>query len=242
MGMGILENLATRLLNKAEITLKVQISPTVWHIRLKSDAIAKVDYIPGHFLRILAGKGKDMPIREKVRSYSVWNMDKANNLMDLAVCIHSDGPGSTWARECNTGDTVYFAWKKGNFIVNDTADTYIFIGDLSTLGHLYEIHRNLPEKKRILSLVYSQEKADFFADIDGSRPFDFYELPENPGGELISRLAELAGTASGKTMAYIGGDSRVCISVTQYLRNELHWQRSQINAKPFWNPEKKGLE
>jgi NADPH-dependent ferric siderophore reductase len=240
--MGILENLATRILNKAEITLKVKVSPTVWHIRLQGDAITKADYVPGYFLRILAGKGKDMPIREKIRSYSVWNMDKANNSVDIAVCIHSDGPGSSWAMECKPGDAVYFAWNKGNFIVDDIADTYIFIGDLSALGHLYEIRRNLLKGKRILSLVYNQDKRDFFNDIDGSRPFDFYELPENPSEELISRLSAFTGITAGKPMAYIGGDSRVCVTLTQYLRNELQWQRSQIKAKPFWNPEKRGLE
>jgi NADPH-dependent ferric siderophore reductase len=240
--MGILESLATRILNKAEITLKVKLSPTVWHIRLKSGSIAKADYVPGNFLRVLAGKGKDMPIREKVRSYSVWNIDRDNGSIDMAVCIHSDGPGSAWAKECKVGDTAYFAWNKGNFIVDDTADTYIFIGDLSALGHLYEIYRNLPKEKSILSLIYNHHKADFFNDVDGKRPFDFYELPENPGKELISMLAKLIRMASGKTMAYIGGDSRVCVTLTQYLRDELNWHRSQIKTKPFWNPEKKGLE
>ena len=160
----------------------------------------------------------------------------------MAVCIHSEGPGSSWAEECKPGDSVYFTWNKGNFIVDDIADTYIFIGDLSALGHLYEINRNLLKGKRILSLIYNQDKADFFNDIDGKQPFNFYELPENPGKEIISRISELIGTVPGKTMAYIGGDSRVCVTLTQYLRNELHWHRSQIKAKAFWNPEKKGLE
>jgi NADPH-dependent ferric siderophore reductase len=242
MSMGILENLATRILNKAEITLKVTLSPTVWHIRLKSESVAKVDYVPGHFLRILAGKGKDIPIREKVRSYSVWDIDRHNNSIDLAICIHSEGPGSSWAKECNVGDAVYFAWNKGNFIVDNTADTYIFIGDLSALAHLYEIQRNLPREKHILSLVYNEDKTEFFKDIDGKQPFNFYELPENPAAELVLQLSDLIGEASGEIMAYIGGDSRVCITLTQYLRNELNWQRSHIKAKPFWNPEKKGLE
>jgi NADPH-dependent ferric siderophore reductase len=240
--MGILENLMTRVLNKADITLKVKLSPSVWHIRLKAESIAKTDYVPGNFLRVLAGKGKDLPIKEKVRSYSVWNMDKANSSIDLAVCTHSEGPGSSWSRDCKVGDALYFAWNKGNFTVDAASDTYIFIGDLSALGHLYEIQRNLPNEKHILSIIYSQEKSDFFADIDSKQPFDFYELPENPGTELTSRLSELTGKASGKTMAYIGGDSRVCLTLTQYLRNELNWHRSQIKTKPFWNPDKKGLE
>jgi NADPH-dependent ferric siderophore reductase len=179
---------------------------------------------------------------EKVRSYSVWNIDKENGSIDVAVCTRSEGPGSTWARECKIGDTVHFAWNKGNFVLEDTAETYIFIGDLSALGHLYEISRNLLKGKNILSLIYSQDKADFFIDIDGKQPFNFMELPENPGGEIIAKIAELAKIASGKTIAYIGGDSRVCTTVTHYLRNELKWHHSQIKTKPFWNPDQRGLE
>jgi flagellar biosynthesis component FlhA len=60
--MGILESLATMILNKAEITFKVKLAPSVWHIRLKGENVVKTDYIPGHFLRVFAGKGQDMDI------------------------------------------------------------------------------------------------------------------------------------------------------------------------------------
>jgi len=49
--MGILENLMAGILNKAEITLKQKLSPSLWHNRLKTESTAKLDYVPGHFSR-----------------------------------------------------------------------------------------------------------------------------------------------------------------------------------------------
>nr|WP_197482116.1 SIP domain-containing protein [Polaribacter atrinae] len=46
----------------------------------------------------------------------------------------------------------------------------------------------------------------------------------------------------GIKMVYIAGDSRVCIALNQYFRKELNWNTKQIKTKPFWNPDKKGLE
>ncbi len=43
-------------------------------------------------------------------------------------------------------------------------------------------------------------------------------------------------------MVYIAGDSRVCVALNHYFRKELHWDSKQIKTKPFWNPEKTGLE
>ncbi|WP_368855182.1 hypothetical protein [Polaribacter sp. 20A6] len=43
-------------------------------------------------------------------------------------------------------------------------------------------------------------------------------------------------------MVYIAGDSRVYVALNHHFRNELNWSTKQIKTKPFWNPDKKGLE
>ena len=116
------------------------------------------------------------------------------------------------------------------------------IGDLSALSHLYIINRNLADNKQIKSVIYSQNSNDFFADVDGSNPFDFHVMSENPSTEIIQKLNSIIPEMKGDTMVYIAGDSRVCIALTNYFRKELNWSTKQIKTKPFWNPDKKGLE
>lgn len=199
--------------------------------------------MPGHFIRLGVGIGQDeISMKDKVRSYSVWDIDKEKNTIDLAIATHSQGIGAKWVESCKPNDTVYFKWKKGKFLIDTNADSYLLIGDISALSHLYIINRNLPNTKQVKSFVYSQSNEDFFKDISENKPFDFHVLNENPSVEIIQKLNSIVPETKGNKMVYIAGDSRVCIALTNYFRKELNWSAKQIKTKPFWNPEKKGLE
>lgn len=143
---------------------------------------------------------------------------------------------------CKEGDQVYYKWKKGNFIIDETADSYLMIGDVSALSHLQIINRNLPDSKQVESIIYSQNLADLFEDTTGKNPFSFHQLEPNAITELLLLVKEITPKMQGQKMVYIAGDSRVCIALNHYFRNELHWNTKQIKTKPFWNPDKTGLE
>ncbi|MDO6602586.1 SIP domain-containing protein [Arenibacter palladensis] len=242
--MSLIESiLKSVVLKDALITEKVKLSEAAFKIRLKNETIGKINFIPGSFLRMGLGIGKDeLSLKDKMRSYSIWDINKDKSYMDVAIATHSNGIGSQWIKECNVGKKIYFKTKKGNFLADDSADSYMMVGDLSALSHLYMIRRNIGKDKQVESILYSQNKQDLFPDVDGTLPFDFYELPENPSDEIIALLREKVATFKGKRMAYIAGDSRVCVALNRFFRQELHWETKQIKTKPFWNPDKKGLE
>ncbi|WP_324027416.1 SIP domain-containing protein [Maribacter sp. BPC-D8] len=241
--MGIVESIIKKVLEKGTIIEKTKLSDSVYKIRIQSDGIGNYDFEPGHFLRLGVGIGKDdISLKDKVRSYSAWDINKEKNTLDIAIATHSQGIGAQWVETCGPNDTVYFKWKKGKFLVDDSANSYLMIGDLSALSHLYIINRNLADNKQIKSVVYSQDSIDFFADVDGANPFDFHVMSENPSTEIIQKLNSIIPEMKGDTIVYIAGDSRVCIALTNYFRKELNWSTKQIKTKPFWNPDKKGLE
>lgn len=241
--MGIIENIIKRHLQTATIVFKAQLSKSVYHIRLQSGKIKNTDFVPGYFLRLGIGFGVDeLSLKDKVRSYTVWDIDKTKGTIDMAVATHSGGSGAKWAMTGNVGDDMYFAWKKGNFILDDSADSYLMIGDLSALAHLYDIGRNLSAGKTVKGIVYSQSLQDLFTDINGSQPFSFFEIPQNLAESIIRKASYFLPQMTGKKMVYIAGDSRVCITLNQYFKRELRWDTKQIKIKPFWNPDKKGLE
>lgn len=241
--MRIIENLIKRVLPKGIIVQKTKLSPSVYKLRIKSQDLKSLDYTPGYFLRLGVGIGKEeISFKDKVRSYSIWNIDKEKEIMDLAIATHSNGIGAKWAEVCETGETIHFKFKKGKFLLDKTADSYLMIGDLSALSHLYAINRNLPEEKQVESLIYSQNINELFADIDGSNPFTFYEMPQNPYEDIITNLPKLLSKMQGVKMVYLAGDSRICLALNKHFRKELNWIPRQIKTKPFWNPTKKGLE
>ncbi|QXP71637.1 SIP domain-containing protein [Polaribacter sp. R2A056_3_33] len=242
--MGLLENIIKKVvLEAAIIEHKEKISASVYKIRLKSESIKKADFKPGYFLRLGIGIGNDnLSMKDKVRSYSVWDINQTEGYLDIAIATDSKGIGSQWVANCLVGETVYFKWKKGNFLLDETAESYLMIGDLSALSHLYILNRNLPNNKQVESILYSESQSAFFDDIGGSKPFNRYYLKQNPINEIIKKVKKITPKLKENKIVYIAGDSRVCVALNKYFRNELNWSAKQIKTKPFWNPDKKGLE
>jgi NADPH-dependent ferric siderophore reductase len=241
--MGILTNLIAGFLDKATISFKKPLNATTYHIQLSSEAFKKSSYLPGYFIRVFVGKGKDLAFKDNLRSYSVWKLNKLNGTLELAVCTHGKGPGANWAEECKVGDEVSFTWKKSNLAVDNSFENHLFIGDSSALGHLYELRRNLAKGKVVKSLIYDPNESNLFPDLDGSTPFNFSEIPaSNAANELVNLIPEVLKELSSNTIIYVGGDSRTCVTINNYLRKELKWDSSRIKTKPFWNPAKTGLE
>jgi NADPH-dependent ferric siderophore reductase len=241
--MGIVKSILKLLLGENIIAEKEKISEGAYRIQLKSNSIKDADFEAGNFLRVAVGAGEANNSRQDfVRSYSVWNIDKTKGAIDIAVATHSNGAGAKWATQCKVGDTVYFKWKKGKFVVDNSADSYLLIGDLSALSHLYIINRYLKNDKQVESIVYNHHKSDLYKDIDGTTPLNFYEMPQNPTEAIVEKIKEIVPKMKGNKMVYIAGDSRVCIALNSYFRRELNWQTKQIKTKSFWNPDKKGLE
>lgn len=241
--MAIIEHIIKKIMNNGEIIAKEQISKSVYKIEIKSEAVKTLDFIPGCFIRLGVGIGQEASSKkDMVRSYSIWSIDKDKKTFSLAIATHSNGIGAKWVKNCSVGDTVYYKTKRGKFTINNTANSYLMIGDLSALSHLYIINRYLSKDKHIESVIYNKNIAELYTDIDNHKPFNFYSIEENNIKEIISKIEDANQGLKGKKIAYIAGDSRVCIAINQYLRKELNWETKQIKTKPFWNPEKKGLE
>lgn len=240
--MSLVDNLAKRLSKTATLIQKEQIADHTYHLKIQGDDLKNLDYKPGEHVRILVGVDKATSMQHKVRTYSVWQYEHTNGVMDLAVCTHSTGIGSLWARESSIGDSIYLVGPRGRFTVDDSGDYYVFVGDPSALAHLYEINRNLTGHKQVLSLIYADREEDLFPDLDGSRPFQFNVLPRNSGETIIEQLHFLLKKATGKGMLYVGGDSRICVTLNRHFRYSLDWSSRQIKTKPFWAPGKIGLE
>jgi NADPH-dependent ferric siderophore reductase len=240
--MSLIENIAKLFTLNATVIYKEKLNENVYHIKICGDDLKSLDYVSGQHLRMLVGMGKNTNFKDKVRTYSIWNYDKQQQTIDLAVCSHSSGIGAKWIKDLQINDKIYFSRPKGNFIIDNTGDFYLFIGDISTLGHLYEIRRQLSETKIVKSLIYSDNPNDFFEDLDNNVKFNFKTIKTNPTEQIKADIKEFATKTSGKGIVYIGGDGRVCIELNKYFRNELKWDTKRIKTKPFWHPEKTGLE
>ncbi len=239
---------------KAVIISNEKIAAHTYHLKVQGEDIKNIDYTPGMHMKVVVDSSDDSLQNIKLRSYSIWDFDSEKGTIDIAVCTHSSGLGSKWIEQAEAGNDFYFFLKK-TLIVDDSADNYFFIGDISTLGHFYKVNRALPKDKKVFSFMYGNE-TDFFSDIDGTKPFDFYPLPSDkhlpaPIDFLIEKITNTLNelhfqnatankelTTGNYTIAYIGGDARVCAELTAFFTRKLGWHPTQIKMKSFWNPDK----
>jgi len=231
---------------KAVITGKEKIAAHTYHLKVQGEDIKNIDYTPGMHMKVVVGLNEDASMNDKLRSYSIWDFDSEAGTIDIAVCTHSEGLGTKWIENVNTGSDFYFFLKK-TLTIDDTAQNYFFVGDISTLGHFYKINRSLAEDKNVYSFIYGDAQ-DFFPDIDGSKPFDFYLKPSDkfspaPINFLEGKISSVFESENGQLttdncIAYIGGDARVCAALTPYLVHKFGFKPEQIKMKSFWNPDK----
>lgn len=86
--MEIYENIVKRFTEEGTIEYKTKLTEAAYHIPIQDEHIKKVDFIPGYFLSLGVGFGiSDILFKDKVSSYSVWNIDKSEGTLDLAIAI-----------------------------------------------------------------------------------------------------------------------------------------------------------
>lgn len=234
----MIEKLLRFVLNEGELIDKKEIAQNAYHLTIYCKVIQKVNYKPGQHLRIFVGDTSNAAGKNSIRTYSIWKIDRENCLIHIAACSHTQGPGSNWVRSIQPGEKVLFSSPKGRFTLDSSYSNYYFIGDSSSLGHLYELQRNLGGNKKSKGIIYASNKEELFPDINDKSPFDFYAFNENPVQEIENLIQE---SPNPDTSIYIGGDGRLCLTLNRVLRKK-GWHYKSIKTKAFWHPDKKGLE
>ena len=219
-------------IHKAKVISVKRISQHTYHLRVQSDDFAAMDYIPGYTINFFIGDPAIPGTPD--RKYSIWNYEPVQNIADLAISTFSNGPGAQWIQSLQKDSVIYYKTPKGKLLLDDSADYYFMIGDVTSLSHLYEINRNLPVSKQVYSFIYSNDKDDVYADIDGSYPLDYHIFNSGDIVHIKNELLTSLPDVTGNGLAYVLGSPQACMEIQAFLRNEKGWKPSKLKTKAFW--------
>ncbi|WP_395066124.1 siderophore-interacting protein [Flavobacterium sp.] len=239
--MELLKSIISKAFNTALVIQKKRIATNTFQIKLKLNSNSFKNYIAGEQLKIFVGIDDKSAFSDLTRTYSVWNFDKEKQEIDLAICTFSNGQGTKWIKEIEVGKTVHFASPKGKFIIDNTAQNYLFLGDISALSHLYELNRQLSTSQNAIGIIYAKNENDFFKDQFSDSKFEFIVSQENHTKRIIEEIEKL-NLKKENSIVYIAGETFFCTDLNSYFRKTLKWESKQIKTKPFWHPNKTGLE
>lgn len=237
---SLIDTITRSIFHKAILTHKEQIAPHAYHIRIQSDALRGHTITAGEHLRLFVGLGRDTALSSKLRTYSIWAFDAATGTADLAICTHSNGIGSEWVRAVGTGEAIHYMGPKGKLVADAGARSHLLIGDPSALAHLYAIRSGLTAAQHAAGLLYTPDPSDYYADLDGRRPFELVEQHYDQTEALIARAERLRPTLPPALTIYLAGDMRVCKALGRHFRDK--WPQAEVRTKGFWMPGKVGMD
>jgi NADPH-dependent ferric siderophore reductase len=240
--MNLEERIFTKLfMNQATVIGKRQIAEKIFHFTLEVN-VNFTKLVPGQHLRLLLFPNQKGKLRDRVRTYSIWRcqQDGRKSYIDIAVCAHTDGPGSQWAELTEIGSQVLISNPLGKFTLDTSMHKHIFIGDITALSHFYCFTHHLTPQHTIDGIIYGNDEKQLFADFDGTLGFTFQKTTNGTETSLIEYCRALE--IDRDTMVYIGGNGRMCITLNNLFIKELGFLRKQLKVKPFWMLGKTGLE
>ena|SRR5690606_30410184 len=240
--MNLEEKIFTKMfMHHAVVTGKRKLAKNIFHFTLQTDVHFK-NVTPGQHIRLLLFPKQKERLRDRVRTYSIWRYrtDQHKSYIDLAICAHTNGPGSRWAEHTEVGSVLFISNPLGKFTLETSAEKHLFIGDITALSHFYCFTHHLTQRESIKGIIYASDERHVYPDFDGT--FDFtLKIAEN--STLPSLVEYCRGLEIDKsTMIYIGGDGRLCIELNKLIKKEKGISRRQLKIKPFWMPGKTGLE
>lgn len=214
-----------------------QIAEHTFHLKIQSDDFSKMQYISGFTADIFSGNPIDDGFCNN-RKYSFWNYEPVYNTADFAICTFSKGKGAVWIQKLKQGNSIYFKQPRGKLLADNSAENYLLIGDITSLSHLYEIHRNLAISKSIFSFIYAEQEADFFPDIDNSFPFNHHIISPTLTDIAVSKIIGHLPQNLDNTIAYIFGHPEICIALHNYLKHHRNVPLQNLRTKPFWKTDR----
>ena len=241
--MNLEERIFTKLfMNQATVIGKRQIAEKIFHFTVEVN-INFTELVPGQHLRLLLFPNQKGKLRDRVRTYSIWRcqQDGKKSYIDIAVCAHTDGPGSQWAEITEIGSQVLISSPLGKFTLDTSMPKHLFIGDITALSHFYCFTHHLTPQHEMDGIIYGKDEKQLFTDFDGTLGFTFFQKTAHGSDtSLIAYCRSLE--IEHNTMVYIGGDGHMCMELNSLFIKELGLPRKQVKVKPFWILGKTGLE
>jgi NADPH-dependent ferric siderophore reductase len=225
--------LALRVVDIAEIGSATRV------IRLGGDDLGAFDYAVGQDLMFVVNTANGRIIR---RRYTIRRFDPVDRVLDLHMVTESDGPGATWVRALNVGDTVEAIGPRGKITIADGVDEHLFIGDDVSAPAIAAMVEALPAGSSATVVVEIAEpvdelKIDPAYDIDVA--WTWLHRNGRPAGEPDALMSAVGAVSLPDGVhAYVFGEARVVLAISAALKErgverlspKAYWGRGRANA------------
>lgn len=178
------------------------------------------------------------------RVYTIRQMDAAAGWVDIDMLMHdSNGPGASWARNAQTGDSVGMIGPLGRPLKSD-AQYFIMGADESGLPALARLLESLPPAVTGIAFV-EITSADERQPIDNRTGIRIEWLLRDPntapGEKLANRIMVEGWPDRADSFGWFAAEAGPAQTIRQFWRTKLGLGRDQTLAAAYWKQGRAGL-
>jgi NADPH-dependent ferric siderophore reductase len=100
----------------------------------------------------------DDKLRQRIRSYSVREFDRATNQFFVDFAIHDTGLASVWSQNAKVGDQIGLIGAASKLHFAD--DCLVLMGDISAMPAICYTLEHLPKKNKVFAFIEVNHKND----------------------------------------------------------------------------------
>ena len=104
--------------------------------------------------------GRDGAVRPTMREYTPRRIDLVANELDIDFVLHGDGPASTWAAQAAPGQILNIAGPRASMVVPDIFDSYLLVGDETTIPAIGRRLEELPAGRQVLAVIQIEDEQE----------------------------------------------------------------------------------
>lgn len=223
---------------RLEVVSNDQLTPHMQRLVLTAPELATFSYQPGQDVMLMVAVDGNRPLR---RRYTIRDVDPARQRLTMDIVRHGDGPGETWVRAAQPGDTIEGIGPRGKIFPAADADWHLFAADESALAAVFAMVNSLPAGTRAIAALEIPEAADE-QPLDAKADVDLRWLHRSaadgsiaPAGDPERLAAALTGIRlpDGHGHAYLFGEAKVVLALREVLANR-GLAAEQVSPKAYW--------
>lgn len=226
------------------------LTPRMRRIRFSGPRLRGLTWTPGQQVRLKVESLRESWSRlhayPVLRTYSIYDADADLGTLDIVMVDH-DGeptratPAGRWAAATSVGDHAHITRPQGNLVIRHDAPYHVFAGDETASVAFAAMLRSMPPTAEVHGVIEAGTDADH---LPLARPLTRVERGDASAADspvLADALRSLP-LPGHPGIAYLAGEARTIQTLRKILITERGWDRRQIRTKPFWTPDRTGME
>src|ERR1700722_9229084 len=231
-----------------EVVEVVKLAPSIRRLRVGAvteGALAAFSFEAGQDLMLDVQQVGDRIIR---RRYTVRRFDHAQQLIDIDLVLHGEGPAARWAASATPGTPLVAIGPRGKVILDADSTFHLFVGDESFVPAASAMLEALSPAQRAVGIFEVDAEADAQAirgdlSANDTVAVHFIERGGKPVGEagaLLEALERIEIPAE-KRHVYVAGEHQVVAAIRKSLAArglsadevspKSYWRRGQANGE-----------